>query len=117
LGASDGAGSLRVLAQLVSVRGAPADLRSENGPEFAATAILRWLSTAQIEAALIDPGEPWQNTTDESFDGKFRDEYPSLQSFRNGIESRSASTNGVDTTTRSARRSNRSVDLGPERRR
>lgn len=60
----------------------------DNGPEFVATAILRWLSTAQIETALIDPGKPWQNATDESFNGKFRDEYLSLQWFRNRIEAK-----------------------------
>jgi putative transposase len=53
-----------------------------------ATAILRGSSTAQIETALIDPGKPWQNATDESSNGKFRDEYLSLQWFRNWIEAR-----------------------------
>lgn len=33
----------------------------DNGPEFVARAILRWLQTAQIETAFIDPGKPWQN--------------------------------------------------------
>ena len=79
---------IEVLAQLVSVHGAPAYLRSDNGPEFVATAILRWLHTAQIETALIDPGKPWQNATDESFNGKLRDEYLSLQWFRNRIEAK-----------------------------
>ena len=54
---------IEVLAQLVSVHGAPRYLRSDNGPEFVATAILRWLQTAQIETAFIDPGKPWQNGT------------------------------------------------------
>ena len=36
-------------------------LRSDNGPEFVACAILRWLHEAGIETALIDPGKPWQN--------------------------------------------------------
>ena len=44
-----------------------------------ATAILRWLGDAGIDTALIDPGKPWQNATDESFNGKFRDEFLSLQ--------------------------------------
>jgi len=70
------------------VHGAPAYLRSDNGPEFVATAILRWLHTAQIETALIDPGKPWQNATDESFNGTLRDEYLSLQWFRNRIEAK-----------------------------
>ena len=60
------------------------DLNSERyyGPEFVATAILRWLHTAQIETAFIDPGKPWQNGLDESFNGKFRDECLTLEWFR-----------------------------------
>ena len=92
--AIDVAGGIRsarvidVLTQLVSVHGAPRYLRSDNGPEFVATAILRWLAEAQIETALIDPGKPWQNATDESFNGKFRDEYLSLQWLRNRVEAK-----------------------------
>lgn len=79
---------IEVLAQLVSVHGAPRHLRSDNGPEFVAGAILRWLQAAQIETALIDPGKPWQNGADESFNGKLRDEYLSLQWFRNRVEAK-----------------------------
>ena len=67
-----------VLTQLVSLHGAPHYLRSDNAPEFVARAVLHWLMEAAIETALIDPGKPWQNATDESFNGKFRDEYLSL---------------------------------------
>jgi putative transposase len=74
---------IEVLAQLVSVHGAPRYLRSDNGPEFVARAILRWLHDAQIETAFIDPGKPWQNGADESFNGKFRDQHLSLHWFRN----------------------------------
>ena len=70
---------IEVLAQLVSVHGAPRYLRSDNGSEFVACAILRWLHEAGIETALIDPGKPWQNGADESFNGKFRDEFLTLQ--------------------------------------
>ena len=79
---------IEVLTQLVSVHGAPRYLRSDNGPEFVAGAILRWLLQAQIETALIEPGKPWQNATDESFNGKFRDEYLSLQWFRNRVDAK-----------------------------
>jgi transposase InsO family protein len=58
------------------------------GPEFVATAILRWLHDAQIETALIDPGKPWQNATDESFNGRFRDEYLTLNWFRNRVDAK-----------------------------
>ena len=77
---------IEVLAQLVSVHGAPRYLRSDHGPEFVARAILRWLQAAQIETAFIDPGKPWQNGADESFNGKFRDQHLSLQWFRHRTE-------------------------------
>lgn len=79
---------IEVLAQLVSVHGAPRYLRSDNGPEFVAAAILRWLADARIDTALIDPGKPWQNATDESFNGKLRDEYLRLQWFRNRVDAK-----------------------------
>jgi putative transposase len=90
--AIDVAGSIRsgrvieVLSQLVSVHGAPRYLRSDNGPEFIATAILRWLLAVPIDTAYIDPGKPWQNGTDESFNGKFRDECLNVEWFRNRRE-------------------------------
>ena len=77
---------IEVLTQLVSVHGTPRHLRSDNGPEFVARAILRWLQAAQIETAFIDPGKPWQNGADESFNGEFRDQHLSLQWFRNRAE-------------------------------
>jgi putative transposase len=92
--AIDVAGSIRsgrvieVLTQLVSVHGAPRHLRSDNGPEFVATAILRWLQTMQIETAFIDPGKPWQNGTDESFNGKFRNECLTMEWFRNRLDAK-----------------------------
>ena len=79
---------IEVLTQLVSVHGTPRYLRSDNGPEFVACAILRWLQAAQIETALIDPGKPWQNGADESFNGKLRDEHLSLQWFRNRVDAK-----------------------------
>ena len=48
---------IEVLTQLVSLHGAPLYLRSDNGPEFVARAILRWLQAAQIEMALHRPGQ------------------------------------------------------------
>lgn len=79
---------IEVLTQLVSVHGAPRYLRSDNGPEFVAAAILRWLTEAGIETALIDPGKPWQNATDESFNGKFRDEFLTLHWFRHRLDAK-----------------------------
>jgi putative transposase len=50
------------------------------------TAVLRWLHTAQIETAFIDPRKPWQNGVDESFNGRFRDECLTIESCRNRLE-------------------------------
>ena len=92
--AIDVAGSIRsarvieVLAQLITLHGAPQHLRSDNGPEFVSAAILRWLTEAEIHTAHIDPGKPWQNATGESFNGKFRDECLSLEWFRNRLEAK-----------------------------
>lgn len=76
------------LTRLVSLHGAPAYLRSDNGPEFVSRAILRWLARHQINTALIDPGKPWQNGLDESFNGKFRDECLNLEWFRSRAEAK-----------------------------
>jgi putative transposase len=93
--AIDVAGSIRsgrvieVLARLVSVHGAPRYLRSDNGPEFVARRVLKWLvQEAHIDTAFIDPGKPWQNGSNESFNGKFRDECLSMQWFKNRIDAK-----------------------------
>ena len=92
--AIDVAGSIRsgrvieVLSQLVSQHGAPRHLRSDNGPEFVSKAVLKWLAASNIDTAHIDPGKPWQNGLDESFNGKFRDECLSLEWFRNRMEAK-----------------------------
>lgn len=92
--AIDVAGSIRsgrvieVLSRLVSLHGAPRYLRSDNGPEFVSRAVLRWLHGANIDTAAIDPGKPWQNGLNESFNGKFRDECLSMQWFKNRIDAK-----------------------------
>ncbi len=63
-------------------------LRCDNGPEFVSLAILKWLTENKIETAHIDPGKPWQNGTNESFNGKFRDECLSMEWFRTRREAR-----------------------------
>lgn len=90
--AIDVAGSIRsgrvieVLSRLVSVHGAPKHLRSDNGPEFVSAAVLRWLAGEGIDTSHIAPGKPWQNGTDESFNGRFRDECLNLEWFRSRTE-------------------------------
>ena len=92
--AIDVAGSIRsgrvieVLSRLVSIHGSPKHLRSDNGPEFVSRAVLKWLTALNIDTAHIDPGKPWQNGTNESFNGKFRDECLSMEWFRNRIDAK-----------------------------
>jgi len=79
---------IEVLSRLISIHGTPRHLRSDNGPEFVSRAILRWLTSSNIDTALIDPGKPWQNATNESFNDKFRDECLSLEWFRSRTEAK-----------------------------
>jgi putative transposase len=79
---------IEVLSRLVSQRGAPAFLRSDNGPEFVSKALLSWVVAQGIDTALIEPGKPWQNGVTESFNGKFRDECLSLEWFRSRAEAK-----------------------------
>jgi putative transposase len=79
---------IEVLSRLVSERGAPRHLRSDNGPEFVSRALLAWIVAQGIDTALIDPGKPWQNGAVESFNGKFRDECLSLEWFRSRAEAK-----------------------------
>ena len=69
---------IEVLAKLVSTRGAPRyPARSDNGPEFILTMRSCAGITAEgIETAHIAPGKPWQNVTDESFNGSSTSRWP-----------------------------------------
>jgi transposase InsO family protein len=65
---------IAVLDDLFMVRGIPKFIRSDNGPEFIAEAIKKWLVTKQVETLYIEPGSPWENGYVESFNGRLRDE-------------------------------------------
>jgi transposase InsO family protein len=62
------------LFELFIFRGLPEHIRSDNGPEFAAKAVRRWLARLSVETLFIEPGSPWENGYIESFNGKLRDE-------------------------------------------
>ena len=66
---------LERLAELFVVRGTPAYIRSDNGPEFTATMVRAWLARLGVKTLFIEPGSPWENGYIESFNGKFRDEF------------------------------------------
>jgi transposase InsO family protein len=64
---------MHVLADLFLMHGAPDNLRSDNGPEFIAVALKRWLAALGVQTQYIEPGSPWENGYCESFNGKLRD--------------------------------------------
>jgi len=64
---------VRVLDQLVELHGKPITIKSDNGPEFVAKKVQEWIENRHINARFIDPGSPWQNGHNESFNGVFRD--------------------------------------------
>ena len=71
LGSSD---VLERLADLFVRHGTPEYIRSDNGPEFTAHAVRRWLGRVGVRTLFIEPGSPWENGYVESFNGKLRDE-------------------------------------------
>jgi putative transposase len=73
-------------ASSVSVHGAPNS--SDNGPEFVSEAVIALAKRTNIDTAHIDPGKPWQNGMNESFNGKFRDECLNMQWFKNRIDAK-----------------------------
>ena len=68
------------LEDLVAVRGAPAVLRSDNGPEFISEAMTDWAGT-RTGLSYIPPGSPWHNGYVESFNSRLRDECLNINSF------------------------------------
>lgn len=77
-----------VLADLFILRGIPGHIRSDNGPEFVATAVRAWISGVGAQTAFIEPGSPWENGYVESFNGKLRDELLNAEVFHTLAEAR-----------------------------
>ena len=62
------------LTDLFILRGPPAFIRSDNGPEFVAQKVRDWIAAAGAKTAFIEPGSLWENGYCESFNARFRDE-------------------------------------------
>jgi transposase InsO family protein len=77
-----------VLADLFILRGVPGYIRSDNGPEFVATAVRAWINGVGAKTAFIEPGSPWENGYVESFNGKLRDELLNAEVFHTLAEAR-----------------------------
>jgi len=65
---------IEALADVMLARGVPENIRSDNGPEFVAEELRRWLGRVGTGTLYMEPGSPWENGYCESFNGKLRDE-------------------------------------------
>lgn len=63
---------LAALVDLFILLGPPAHIRSDNGSEFIATAVQKWLGQIGVKTLYITPGSPWENGCNESFNGSLR---------------------------------------------
>lgn len=77
-----------VLSDLFILRGTPGHVRSDNGPEFVATAVKGWITGVGAKTAYIEPGSPWENGYVESFNGKLRDELLNAEVFNTLAEAK-----------------------------
>lgn len=84
----NGTYAIGTLAGCVAKRGAPAYLRSDNGPEFIAGLVQQWLAASGIATLYIPPGCPWENPFSESFNGKLRDEFLEREEFTSLAEAK-----------------------------
>jgi putative transposase len=76
------------LEALFGERGEPAFIRSDNGPEFVAEAVKRWLSLCGVETLYIEPGSPWENAYSETFISRFGDELLKREVFTSLLEAK-----------------------------
>ena len=79
---------VEILRYLFAVRGTPEFIRSDNGPEFVAKEVCKWLSQADVQTLFIAKGSPWENGYVESFNGKLRDELLNGELFLSLAEAR-----------------------------
>jgi putative transposase len=76
------------LASLFRSRGEPAFIRSDNGPEFIAKTVKRWLDLSGVRTLYIEPGSPWENAYSETFISRFSDELLKREVFADLLEAK-----------------------------
>ena len=65
---------LATLTDLFTRYGPPTFIRSDNGPELTAKVVRDWLWELGVKTLFIEPGSPWENGYNESFNGTLGDE-------------------------------------------
>jgi IS30 family transposase len=66
---------IEALADVMVLKGVPEHIRSDNGPEFVAKDLRKWLADTGAKRLYIEPGSPWKKGYCESFNSKLRDEF------------------------------------------
>jgi transposase InsO family protein len=79
---------VETLATLFRRRCEPAFIRSDNGPEFVAKAVKRWLEASGVETLYIEAGSPWENAYSETFISRFSDELLKREVFADLLEAK-----------------------------
>ena len=79
---------LHCLTELFVAHGPPEHIRSDNGPEFVARNVREWLGRIGVKTLFIEPGSPWENGYNESFNGRLRDELFNREIFYSLAEAR-----------------------------
>ena len=79
---------LYCLSDLFLLHGIPEHIRSDNGLEFMAKLVRKWLERIGVRTLFIEPGSPWENGYNESSNGKLRDELLNREVFYNLLEAK-----------------------------
>ena len=72
---------ISALADVMVLKGVPEHLRSDNGPEFVAKDLRKWLAKTGAKTLYIEPGSPWENGYCKRFNSKLRDEFLNGETF------------------------------------
>lgn len=80
---------ISTLVDLVAIRGVPKFVRCDNGPEFVAKSLRKFLDRIDVGTSYIEPGSPWENGFVESFHSRFRDECLMCEEFTSLFEATS----------------------------
>ena len=91
---------LERLSDLFVRRGVPAYIRSDNGPEFTAKKVTDWLKRLEVKTLFIEPGSPWENGYNESFNGTLRYESLDVEWCDTLLEAKCSSSDGERYTIR-----------------
>jgi transposase InsO family protein len=77
-----------ILTWLEARHGAPGAIRSDNGPEFIARAVGKWLTARKVGSLYIAPGSPWENGYSESFNSRMKAEFANREVFGSLLEAK-----------------------------